>query len=258
MKLKLIVILSSLALMTAYPQNSSIALLGGMSLLDENAIFPYTLNEHYYYYNVDNISYNVDHSSPTIGFEFRHENRNKSILSFSAIHSNYSFSIHSENTEFVYGVNLFMSYYSDRFEEVKMNYSSSRLGISYSIPLLIERNYRLNAYLGTYVNINIPYSLVKSVSNEQFDERWVDPEFFYSKQNTNYLGGSIHPGLEWSSSSDRKNAVNFTLKIEPIGLQTPITGVRNTGVLGITPFLSNGNRFTLSSQLLLGIVRDFL
>ena len=46
--------------------------------------------------------------------------------------------------------------------------------------------------------------------------------------------------------------------IEPIGLQTPITGVRNTGVLGITPFLSNGNRFTLSSQLLLGIVRDFL
>ena len=34
--------------------------------------------------------------------------------------------------------------------------------------------------------------------------------------------------------------------------------VRNTGVLGITPFLSNGNRFTLSSQLLLGIVRDFL
>jgi hypothetical protein len=35
-------------------------------------------------------------------------------------------------------------------------------------------------------------------------------------------------------------------------------GVRNTGVLGITPFLSNGNRFTLSSQLLLGIVRDFL
>ena len=61
-----------------------------------------------------------------------------------------------------------------------------------------------------------------------------------------------------SSSSDRKNALNFTLKIEPIGLQTSITGVRNTGVLGITPFLSNGNRFTLSSQLLLGIVRDFL
>ena len=108
------------------------------------------------------------------------------------------------------------------------------------------------------VGSSLPYSLVKSVSNEQFDERWVDPEFFYSKQNTNYLGGSIHPGLEWSSSSDRKNAVNFTLKIEPIGLQTPITGVRNTGVLGITPFLSNGNRFTLSSQLLLGIVRDFL
>ena len=27
-----------------------------------------------------------------------------------------------------------------QFEEVKMNYSSSRLGISYSIPLLIERN----------------------------------------------------------------------------------------------------------------------